>query len=214
MKNQQYKISPPELLFLIHPNSCLGLELVQLTVLNLALSNQLNLFSEKRLITRKKVGNIEQLFFIIQRTNEQAKTKNYESIIIENSTESGSILQNFIKKLDKKLDGIEVFKYEVYLELSKKGLVTSSYTFFGLIKPKYKITEKGKLAKEDAINKINNDNFIFKLISHDSKARVKELGEINESLPLKFKDLINMKSKDWKGANRRSGLSPSGFLPR
>lgn len=213
MENRNLEITPTELLFLIHPNSCTGLELVKITVLNLAFLNQINIYAEKRLITRKRAGNIEQLFFIIEQLPKRIEMNSYESVIYNNTKNAGNILQHYIRGIDKKLNGIEVFKYEVYKELAKKGLLTSSFTLFGLLTPKYKVTQKGSLVKKSIIEKENMTNFVFHIISSDKTNRIKEFKEIEEFIPSKFKELIFMKNKDWDGVNKRSGLNPSGFLP-
>jgi len=59
MKEAKEEISPTELLFLIHPNECNGLDFLKLTILSLTLTGHLELYGEIRLITRKKTRNIE-----------------------------------------------------------------------------------------------------------------------------------------------------------
>src|SRR5690554_7280633 len=86
MKEVKEEISPTELLFLIHPNECNGLDLLKLTVLNLTLAGYIELFGEVRLITRKKTRNIEQLFFMIKKSELKSKTTEYESILLDNTS--------------------------------------------------------------------------------------------------------------------------------
>jgi len=214
MKEVKEEISPTELLFLIHPNECNGLDLLKLTVLNLTLAGYIELFGEVRLITRKKTRNIEQLFFMIKKSELKSKTTEYESILLDNTSKQNNILQNHIRNLDKALDGIEVFKYYVFKELQKKEYVKSSLTFFGLLKPKYKLTEKGDIALKNSIHKIEDGHFVYKLISTDKNTRIKQMKEVKDSIPDKHLTLINIRKKDWQGANKRSGLDPRGFLPR
>src|SRR5690554_1148647 len=120
MKEVKEEISPTELLFLIHPNECNGLDLLKLTVLNLTLAGYIELFGEVRLITRKKTRNIEQLFFMIKKSELKSKTTEYESILLDNTSKQNNILQNHIRNLDKALDGIEVRSEEHTSELQSR----------------------------------------------------------------------------------------------
>ena len=208
-----YDITPAELLFLTHPNNCSGLDLIKITVLDMVFKGQLNLEFEKRLIRRKRAGDIEKVFFIIQRITGES-LNSYQDLIFDNASDNGMILQHFIRKLDQSLNGIEVFKYEVFKELYKKKWVKSSFTLFGLLKPKYRLTKAGNEVKGKFHTTSQDQNQAFNLISKDKKIILKKMVEIEDALPQKHSRLKYIKSKDWEGASKRSGLDPRGFMPR
>ncbi|MFZ6053231.1 hypothetical protein [Halocola ammonii] len=148
-------------------------------------------------------------------TENDTEFSSFENLIVSQLGERQILLQHFIKELDKKLNGIEVFKSYVFDSLRAKSLVWSSFSFFGLITPRYSLRKDGKFLLEELKRRFDNRRFedpTFHLVSVDPEVRVLEMSEMKE-LPEDLRDLRLMSSSDWKSAATASGLDPRGFLP-
>lgn len=185
--------------------------------MHLAVHGILQIDCEQKTIHRKRAGNIKRQFFYLssKASAEEYESEDFEEIILSELGNNGLMLQHFVKKMDKKLNGIKVFKSYVFDSLHDKKLICSTFTFFGLLTPRYWLTKKGKAYKEELIEEMKNSRLkdpVVKLISLNPDKRVGENSELVE-LPESLKDLKRMKTSDWNSAASASGLNPRGFLP-